>query len=99
MGKRANGEGSYYPRPDGGWLYRVTVNGHRVSGSGRTKTAAKAVARDRARLVAEKPATATLEALVTEWSKLTPASRGLRPTTPTSTRLCCGGMSFRFWVR
>ena len=81
MTKRADGEGTYYARPDGGWLYRVTVNGRRVNGSGRTKSEAKRVTLDRARLVAERPATATVEALVTEWSALAPASLDLRPTT------------------
>jgi integrase len=81
-GKRGDGEGTYYARPDGGWLYRMRVgDGRRVSGSGRTKSAAKTVAHERARLVADKPATATVQALVTEWSKLTPASVGLRATT------------------
>jgi|GEM_PF-1344713 len=82
--KRADGEGTYYARPDdegGGWLYRLSVNGRRVSGSGKTKAAARKVAEDRARLVADKPATSTVEVLVTEWSKLDPASVGLRPTT------------------
>lgn len=84
MSKRADGEGSYYARPasqGGGWLYRVMVNGQRVSGSGPTKAKARARAEERARLVAPKANRENLEQLVDEWSALPSASVGLRSTT------------------
>ena len=66
MSKRSNGEGSFYERRDDkgkviGYLYRVMVNGQRVSGSGRTKAIAKSAALDRARLVADRPARETFK--------------------------------------
>jgi integrase len=88
MTKRANGQGSLVQRKDGTWLYRVTVNGQRVGGSGRTQKEAKTRAEERARLVAEKPATGTVKALVDQWAKQ-PAA-GLRPTTQDQYRYLLG---------
>lgn len=81
MTKRGDGEGSYYARPSGGYLYRVLVNGQRVSGSGKTKAKAKAAAMDRARLVADRPTRETFAELVTEWASLDSSALRLRPTT------------------
>ncbi len=84
MGRRANHEGTYYARTTeqgGGYLFRVMVNGQRVSGSGPTRKAAKDRAMERARLVGDRRTRQTVADLVTEWSALSPATIGLKPTT------------------
>lgn len=79
--RRANKEGTYYKRPRGGWLFRVTVNGHRVSGSGATRKAAKDAAIERGRLVGDRMTKGTVAELVDEWSALSPAALDIKATT------------------
>lgn len=84
MSRRANHEGTYYarkPEDGGGFLYRVQVNGRRVSGSGPSRKAAKDAALKRARLIGDKRTRDTLADLVDEWAALSPTVRGLKPTT------------------
>lgn len=80
-GRRNNGEGIYTPRPNGTWQFRIRVNGHRVSGTGPTKTAAKAVAMERAALVGERKTTDTVSDLFDKWRGLSLDDRGVRATT------------------
>lgn len=80
-GRRTNGEGTYTARPGGRWQYRVEVDGRRIVATGRTKTEAKARARERAKVLGERRTRVTLKALVDDWSKLSPERIGLAAST------------------
>jgi integrase len=84
MTKRSNGEGTYLKRPEsegGGYLFRIRINGQRVSGSGATRKIAKDRAMERARTLGDRRGRDTVEQLATEWSGLAPSVVGLKPTT------------------
>ena len=89
-GRRNNGEGAYTARPGGRWQYRIVVNGQRIVGSGRTKTEAKRVAMDRAKVIGEQRTADTLAVLVERWTAMDPAEVGLRPTTADNYRYLLG---------
>lgn len=89
-GRRNNGEGAFTPRPGGRWQYRVTVNGQRVTASGRTKTEAKRAAMERAKVVGETRTADTVADLVARWAAMNPAEVGLRPTTHDQYRYLLG---------
>lgn len=81
--KRSHGEGTYYALPNGGWRFRILIDGRRVSGSGRTKGEAKRSALDRAKVIGTVPdaRAMTLDHLVTTWVQLGHTEVGLRSTT------------------
>lgn len=90
MSRRNNGEGSFRRKANGTWLYRVEVDGRRVSGTGRTKTDAKRIATERARVLGERRTTDTVRDLYDDWCRLTPEAVGLAPTTRDQYRYLVG---------
>jgi integrase len=83
MTKRLNGEGNYIARPGGRWQFRVTVDGRRFVGSGRTKAEAKSRAMQRVQVAgrAKDTKNLTLSVLLARWTALGPAEAGLRAST------------------
>ena len=80
-GRRSNAEGTYYTRPDGRVQFRIRVEGQRVTGYGATKSAAKAAAMEKVRVLGSRRQPVTVKVLVDEYEAEGHAALGIAPTT------------------
>lgn len=80
--RRDNLEGTYSPRPGGRWQFRVSIDGRRYSGSGRTRREAREAALAAAKQSVPKTGTSpTWGELVESWATESATVTGLRPST------------------
>lgn len=67
--RRGNREGTYWRRPNGGWSYRVMVEGRRVTTHGKTKSEAKAKAVEKVKTLGSLRSALTVEGLLQNWAE------------------------------
>lgn len=79
--RRPNRQGTFVHRKDGRYEYQIMVEGRRVSGYGRTKTAAKAKADEKIKTLGAVRSAITLQGLFDQWEAVGWAELGLAPTT------------------
>ena len=79
MGKKH--EGTLTRRPDGRWMFRVMVNGRRITTYGKTQSEAKRKAAERMPLVGETATGVQFAHLVKSWTEYGAEKHGLAATT------------------